>query len=143
MAEIRGVASSRRRTLAFVVLGGLSPYCLLPLPALSADASALQKVTVTTVEYRFIPKTLRFQHGVPYQLRIVNHGKEQHEFTAPDFFKTVDIADPDVLNADKTEIEIPPGMTKTLTFTPKQVGHYDLRCSDHDWAGMIGRIIVK
>ena len=125
------------------MLAGLSPCCLLPLRTLAADASLPQKVTVTTVEYRFIPKTLRFQHGIPYRLHIVNHGKEQHEFTAPDFFKTIDVVDPDVLNADKTEIEIPPGATKTLNFTAKQAGHYDLRCSDHDWAGMIGRIIVK
>jgi uncharacterized cupredoxin-like copper-binding protein len=141
MTEIRAGTSVGRRTAIPAV--GLSLCYLLSSAALTADASPPQKVTVTTVEYRFMPKTLRFQRGVPYQLRITNRGNEQHEFTAPDFFKTVDVANPDVLNADKTEIEIPPGATKTLNFTAKQAGHYDLRCSDHDWAGMTGQIIVK
>ena len=143
MTEIRAGTSVGRWTVAIIPTVGLSLCCLLPRPALAADPAQPQEVTVTTVDYRFIPKTLRFQHGVPYRLRIVNHGQEQHEFTAPDFFKTIDIPDPGVLNADKSEIEIPPGMTRTLNFTARRVGHYDLRCSDHDWAGMTGRIIVK
>ena len=66
-----------------------------------------------------------------------------HEFTAPDFFKAAEIRDPKVLNADRTEIEVPPGKAKDLEFVAQEAGRYKLRCSDHDWAGMMGEITVE
>ena len=66
-----------------------------------------------------------------------------HEFTAPEFLKSVEIRDPSVLNADRTEIEIPAGAAKELYFVAPQAGNYVLRCSDHDWAGMTGEITVE
>ncbi len=116
---------------------------LSPLSAAAADWSHAEPVTVVASEYQFSPNRLVFRHGVAYRLKIENHGKEQHEFTAPAFFKAVELGNPDVLNADKTEIEIPPGTTKDLYFTAPRPGHFDLRCSDHDWAGMTGEITIK
>ena len=46
-------------------------------------------------------------------------------------------------DADHTEIVVQPGEKKDFYFVPKQAGSYDLRCSDHDWAGMIGDIKVE
>jgi uncharacterized cupredoxin-like copper-binding protein len=118
----------------------LAAICFAALPSAMA---APQPVTVVATEYQFDPDKLTFEHGVPYRLHIENHGKETHEFHAPDFFKASDIADPAVLNADKTEIVIHPGEAKDLDFTARQPGHYNLICSDHDWAGMTGEITVK
>jgi uncharacterized cupredoxin-like copper-binding protein len=112
-------------------------------PAVAADWSQGQTVTVTTRDYEFVPKRLVFQRGVAYRLRLDNRGAEMHEFTAPEFFRSAEIRDPSVLNADETEIEIPPGKAKDLEFVPRQTGRYPLRCSDHDWAGMIGEITVE
>jgi uncharacterized cupredoxin-like copper-binding protein len=84
-----------------------------------------------------------FKRGVAYRLHIDNRGSEMHEFTAPEFFKDAEIRDPAVLNADRTEIEIPPGKAKDLEFVAQRAGRYKLRCSDHDWAGMIGEITVE
>ena len=103
----------------------------------------MASVTVVESEYRFSPDRLVFARGVTYRLHLENHGKETHEFTAPEFFKAVEIDAPGVLNADRTEIVLQPGETKELRFVAKQAGHYQLRCSDHDWAGMTGQIIVK
>jgi uncharacterized cupredoxin-like copper-binding protein len=111
--------------------------------AQAADWANAQTVEVVTKEYKFSPKRLKFERGVAYRLHIVNRGKEQHEFTAPEFFRAAEIADPAVLNRDRTEIEIPPGVTKDLEFVPLRAGRYPLRCSDHDWAGMTGEITVK
>ena len=123
-----------------VTLAGL----LAALAATATAATAAEHpVTVVASEYQFAPNELTFTHGVAYRLRIENHGKEMHEFTAPEFFKAARIRDPGVLNADKTEIEIPPGAAKDLFFTPLRPGTYPLRCSDHDWAGMTGKITVK
>ena len=112
-------------------------------PAAAADWSQAQPVTVTARDYEFSPSRLVFKHGVAYRLHIDNRGKELHEFTAPEFFKAVEIRDPTVLNADKTEIEVPPGQAKDLEFVAPRPGRYPLRCSDHDWAGMTGEITVE
>jgi uncharacterized cupredoxin-like copper-binding protein len=115
----------------------------LALPAAAADWSQAQSVTVVAKEYRFAPKKLSFAKGVVYRLHIDNRGKETHEFHAPEFFRAVELADPSVLNADKTEIVVAPGEAKDLVFVAKAAGRYKLICSDHDWAGMTGSITVK
>lgn len=109
-------------------------------PAAAAEA---RPVTVVAAEYQFSPARLVFKRGQAYRLHLENHGTELHEFHAPEFFEAVELADPTVLNADKTEILIHPGEAKDLIFVPKKAGHYDLICSDHDWAGMTGAITVK
>lgn len=117
---------------------------MLDVPAaVGADWLQVQPVTVTTRDYGFSPRRLVFKRGVAYRLRIDNRGKELHEFTAPEFFKAAEIRDPAVLNADKTEIEVPPGTAKDLEFVAQRRGRYPLRCSDHDWAGMTGEITVE
>ena len=125
---------------ALAILG----LAILTAPAArAADWSQAQTVTVTTGEYKFSPKRLVFKRGVVYRLHIDNRGSEMHEFTAPDFFKTAEIRDPAVLNADKTEIEVPPGKARDFDFVAREAGRYKLRCSDHDWAGMMGEITVE
>jgi len=112
-------------------------------PAVAADGAPPRPVTVIAAEYQFSPAKLTFKRGVAYRLHLENHGKELHEYHAPDFFKAVELRDPSVLNADKTEILVHPGEAKDLTFVPKKAGRYKLICSDHDWAGMTGAITVK
>ncbi len=110
--------------------------------ARATDWSKAQKITVATVEYAFQPASLTFHQGVAYRLHLDNKGKETHEFTAPDFFKAIDMRDAKALNADHTEIVLQPGQKKDLYFVAKQTGSYKLVCSDHDWAGMVGDITI-
>ena len=125
-------------------IGFIGALLMLAAPAaVAADWSQARPVTVTTREYEFSPNRLVFKRGVAYRLHIENQGSEMHEFTAPDFFKAAEIRDPKVLNADKTEVEVPPGKAKDLEFVAQQAGRYKLRCSDHDWAGMMGEITVE
>lgn len=115
-------------------------------PAVAADDSAArhpQTVVVGLSEYQFSPSRLRFRRGVAYRLRLVNRGTELHEFAAPDFFRAVKLETPGVLNRDRSEIEVPPGSRKDLLFVAEKPGIYELRCPDHDWAGMVGEITVK
>jgi uncharacterized cupredoxin-like copper-binding protein len=116
---------------------------LMAQPARAVEWDKAQTVTVATSEYQFDPNRLTFRRGVPYRLHLENHGRELHEFTAPDFIKTLRIRNPKVLNADHTEVEIPPGTSKDFYFVPKTAGHYSLICGDHDWAGMTGDITVE
>jgi uncharacterized cupredoxin-like copper-binding protein len=128
------------KAVAFVAL---AVAAALPFGAGATDWSTARKVRVVTVEYAFKPANLTFQQGVAYRLRVDNKGKETHEFTAAEFFKTLELRDAKPLNADHTEIVVQPGEHKDLYFVPKQAGSYKLICSDHDWAGMVGEITIS
>jgi plastocyanin len=132
----------------------LATSCLLVVAALLALAAALlavaasshsepQTVNLTMIDYRFIPDHLIFEHDIHSRLHLENHGKETHELTAPTFFATADIDNPEALNHERTEIVMQPGETKDIFLTAHRPGTYDLLCADHDWAGMVGGITVE
>ncbi len=128
-----GRAGGRRFALAVTLAGA----------ALAHAAPAPVKIDVVMVDYEFRPDHLTLKRGVHYQLHLENHGKETHEFTAPVFFATAKIDNPDVLNREHSEVLMQPGDKKDLLLTPTKPGTYDLRCADHDWYGMVGGITVK
>jgi uncharacterized cupredoxin-like copper-binding protein len=101
------------------------------------------RIDVIMVDYRFSPDHLTFEHGVHYRLHLENHGKDTHEFTAPVFFGAAKLDNPDALNRERTEVVMQPGESKDIYLTPGAPGAYDLRCSDHDWDGMVGGITVR
>ena len=107
------------------------------------DWSGAQTITVVATEYRFAPSRLTLRVGAPSRLHLENLGTELHEFTAPAFLKTVELGNPDALNADRTEVILQPGEQKDLYLVPRQAGRYPFICADHDWAGMTGEIIVE
>jgi uncharacterized cupredoxin-like copper-binding protein len=125
----------------------LATSCLLVAAALLAVAAASpsepQTVNLTMIDYRFIPDHLIFEHDVHFRLHLENHGEETHELTAPTFFATSDIDNPEALNHERTEIVMQPGETKDIFLTAHRPGTYDLLCADHDWAGMVGGITVE
>lgn len=118
-------------------------FAILCIVSAAGAAPKPVEVTVIMVDYRFEPDHLTFRHGVHYQLHLENHGKETHEFTAPVFFATAAIDNPEVLNREHTEVLVQPGDKKDVFLTPHKPGTYDLRCADHDWYGMVGGITVK
>ena len=119
-------------------------WALIP-PARAAEVNWLtaQLVSLTTVEYAFEPSHLIFRRDIAYRLHVENHGRELHELTAPDFFKAVKLRNPEVLNREHTEIVLQPNEQKDLYFIARRPGQYDMRCADHDWAGMTGDITVE
>lgn len=52
------------------------------------------------VDYRFEPDHLT-QRGVRYRLHFETRRKETHELTAPFFFASAEIDNPDVLNRER------------------------------------------
>ena len=120
-------------------------FCALlaPARATEVDWSAAQPVSLTTVEYAFEPSHLVFRRGVAYRLHVENHGRELHELTAPDFFKSIELRNTAVLNPERTEIVLRPDEQREIYFVALRPGHYDMWCADHDWAGMTGTITVE
>jgi len=120
-------------------------YGLLTAVAMCCGAVAAEpvRVDIAMVDYRFKPDHLTLEHGVRYRLHLENHGTETHEFTAPTFFAAAKIDNPQALNREHTEVVMQPGESKDVFFTPGPPGAYDLRCSDHDWDGMVGGITIR
>ena len=94
------------------------------------------------VDNRFEPDHITFHAGQTYVLRLENHGKDMHEFTASAFLQASTIKDKSKLANNGTDIVVQPGQTVTVTLTTPPKGHYDLICADHDWDGMVGSITV-
>ena len=115
---------------------------LLLLPGVSG-AEEPQLITVQLVDDQFKPDQLTFRAGVPYRLRLENRGKEMHEFTAPEFLKTVEVANRDVLEQAGNEVLVQPGTAKELRFVARKRGRYPLICADHEWDNMVGEITVE
>ena len=120
-----------------------APVAAALLAVAAASHSEPQTVNLTMIDYRFIPDHLIFEHDVHFRLHLENHGKETHELTAPTFFATADIDNPEALNHERSEIVMQPGETKDIFLTAHRPGTYDLLCADHDWAGMVGGITVE
>jgi uncharacterized cupredoxin-like copper-binding protein len=133
---------SRRRGF-LQVLAGLGIAASIPISgAVAADWEKAEVITVVATENVFTPSSFVFRKGVAYRLHVENHGKELHEFASPEFFRSVQIDNPAVLNADRTEIDVQPGEQKDLLFVAETPGSFKLTCPDHDWAGMIGDITI-
>jgi plastocyanin len=130
-------------TSCLLVVAALLALAAVLLAVAAASHSEPQTVNLTMIEYRFIPDHLIFEHDVRFRLHLENHGKETHELTAPTFFATADIDNPEALNHERTEIVMQPGETKDIFLTAHRPGTYDLLCADHDWAGMVGGITVE
>ncbi|HEX3498295.1 MAG TPA: hypothetical protein VHT04_03130 [Stellaceae bacterium] len=48
-----------------------------------------------------------------------------------------------MLAVGKNEIVVAPRTEKVIYFTARQPGRYELTCADHDWAGMVGTIVIE
>jgi plastocyanin len=134
---------ARKLATSCLLVAALLALAAALLAVAAAPHSEPQTVNLIMIDYRFIPDHLIFEHDVHFRLHLENHGKETHELTAPTFFATADIDNPEALNHERTEIVMQPGETKDIFLTAHRPGTYDLLCADHDWAGMVGGITVE
>ena len=130
-----------RLRVKLVLAAALAGY---PTMGQAADAWANpQPVTVVMVDNHFQPASLTFRAGQAYQLRLENHGKNMHEFTAPGFLKAAKVQDAKWLTNGGTDVVVQPGKIVTILLIAPAKGNYDLSCADHDWDGMAGQITVN
>ena len=134
---------ARKLATSCLLVAALLALAAALLAVAAAPHSEPQTVNLIMIDYRFIPDHLIFEHDVHFRLHLENHGKETHELTAPTFFATAAIDNPEALNHERTEIVMQPGETKDIFLTAHRPGTYDLLCADHDWAGMVGGITVE
>jgi uncharacterized cupredoxin-like copper-binding protein len=109
----------------------------------AVDWSKAQTVNLLMVDDRFVPDRLSFQHGAPYRIHMENHGRELHEFTAPEFLADAVVRDPHALANGGEEVVVQPGASVDVFLMPLKAGMFRLYCADHDWDGMVGEIAVE
>src|SRR5258708_19264436 len=105
-----------------------------------AAAQQAELVTVQLIDDRFVPDKLAFRSGVLYRLRLENHGNEMHEFTAPEFFKAIEVKNPEVLEQGLPEVLLHPAESKDLYFVARHPGPYPLTSPDPHRTTIVGPI---
>jgi plastocyanin len=135
----RGLAA----TAAVLLLGGCAGDAATGGATDGVDWSHAETLVVRLAEYRFEPAEVTLRYGQPYRLRLENTGKEMHEFTAPAFFRAARVRDASRVLAFGDDVVVQPGETRDVELVAPAPGTYKLTCADHDWAGMIGRIVVR
>ena len=68
--------------------------------------------------------------------------KEGHDFTAPDFFTSVQVKNNDALSESGNSVFLHPEKTTDIYFIAQNAGLFAPRCTDHDWAGMTTTIVI-
>jgi uncharacterized cupredoxin-like copper-binding protein len=108
-----------------------------------------KEVKIELAEMSFTPKDLPLEAGKPYEISLVNVGKEKHEFTASKFFRSAAIRKVENDGAEVkapffTEIEVKAGKTVKLFVIPVTTGSFETLCEipGHLEAGMKGTITV-
>ena len=141
------VAGLKSCVLAIVVALGVLSFNVQskspPKDLVGIDWSKARLVTIIMDDYEFVPKRLVLLHDVPTRLHLVNHSGSMHDFTAPHFFKAVDLRSPAVIGASGMGIPVEPHQQKDVDLVPRLQGNFSLLCADHDWAGMTADILVE
>jgi len=133
----------------------VSLFLLMPIKIALADCDYQSidwsKVTVVSDDlyhFRFHPNELDFETCKPYELKISNtSGRIGHSFTAPDFFKSIKLRNPDtgdMSTPSYEELMLAPQSEIDIQFVPAMAGGYPLWCSHkfHTSLGMKGWIYV-
>ena len=145
--------------LAAVVLG-LACWALA-----AAGAAAAERITIELVDYAYVPGTITLKAGTEYQLVLVNHASQEHEFLVgkgrvtqgdeesfrENFFEDIDVnltvGGVTIGTTDLEEIELEPNGQVTLDFTvpADRRGDWEMACfiPGHYDLGMHGTVKVQ
>ncbi len=136
--------------------------------AVTAPAGAAkQKVTIVMTEYKFTPSSITLRAGTPVELKLVNRGEQKHEFMVyppkpgadreelekwghgNSYFKDVELkvegGGLEVVGTNIFEVEVEPGKSAELKFTPKRAGTFEMACliEGHYEKGQKGTLVVR
>jgi uncharacterized cupredoxin-like copper-binding protein len=127
----------------------VSRLLALPLLALATTSIPSQQapaiVQVQLANFSFSPKTVVFDHGRSYVLRLANVADGGHDFTAEEFFAAASVAPDDRRWIQEGKVEVPAGQVRDIHLTAPAAGSYKLKCSHsfHKMFGMSGEIVVR
>jgi len=134
----------------------------------ATGAGTTQKVTITMRDFGYSPDKVTLRAGLKARITLVNTGRVKHEFMVYDppkgmmkggemhdwaesrsYFKGVELEVEGggiaVAGEEIFEVEVGPGRSAELTFTPKKTGTFEMGCmlEDHYERGQKGVLVVK
>jgi plastocyanin len=131
VSAVRSRFHRRLRILAFMGMGAL-----LVLRMAGCDASE-QTVGIVAQDFLFTPAEVHVSAALPIRLKIVNEGREPHEFKSPLLAHQTQV----VSGAPSSLPVLPNHAAETVIRT--MPGVYPFFCAMRGHAGMSGTIIVE
>lgn len=104
-----------------------------------------RSLTVTLSSFQFEPSDIRLDHGVAYNLRLVNRSSGRHDFASPSFFAQAQLQAGDSAKVRNGRVALAGGDSVTIHLIAPAPGSYKVRCTHfmHGALGMTGRIVVQ
>ncbi len=98
---------------------------LLPLsaPAAAQDWRMAPEYDVALTSFEIHPQIIRLKAGKPVKLRFVNDSAQVHRFSAPAFFRNVELSDHTRPLVHHGALRLAPYEDETIAFIPK-AGRY-------------------
>jgi uncharacterized cupredoxin-like copper-binding protein len=119
---------------------------LLVFPCFAEEVRSAEPIVISVAlsEFEYTPNILSLKTNTAYTLRFKNTGSIDHDFSAPEFFKSVKVPDISVGKVHEGRIILHPGETVDLDVTTKNAGVFPLRCTYlfHELRGMKGEIDI-
>ncbi len=94
----------------------------------SADLAGRSVFSIETDDYYFDPTTMKGTAGEKVTLTLKNESSTEHNFT---------------IDAQKVDVDIDGGETKTVTITFPKSGSVEFHCEYHHSLGMVGQLLVS
>lgn len=132
----------------------LQPFAILIALALPSSIGAqsttdmwatARPLTLKLSSFKFEPSEIVLEHGVVYDLHLVNTSSGGHDFAAKNFFARAQIRPQDMAEVRNGRVEVGGGESIELRLIAPTPGTYKLSCTHfmHGAFGMKGRIIVR
>jgi uncharacterized cupredoxin-like copper-binding protein len=106
---------------------------------------SVQDVHITAQDFRFVPTEVRVEPSTPVRLKIVNEGREAHEFTSPllsdPLIRLLSVPQSETFQKTRS-LKVVPGQSIEITLQAPS-GTYLFRCSIRGHAGMNGTLVIS
>jgi len=111
-----------------------APLVALLVTAAGSAGPSPRTVAITAREFSFAPSRITARRGQRLVLRITNQGTMDHEFLSTVFRTAKDVAvetsGVKVEAGELEEVELEPGRTVEIAFTPTQAGTFPFWCAE-------------
>jgi hypothetical protein len=113
-------------------------------PAAAQEWTLAPEYDVLVTSFEIRPQVIRLKAGEPVRLHFVNNSEQPHVFSAPAFFRSVDLRGRDRGLIRHGALRLPPLSDETIAFVPR-AGRYAVSGDNllRRVIGMRARIVVE
>ncbi|HEV2593640.1 MAG TPA: cupredoxin domain-containing protein [Sphingomicrobium sp.] len=110
-----------------------------------SDDIAPEHVRISLTSFRITPATINLERGRRYILDIANDSGSSHDFSAREFFGSVEMAPAYRATVERGELELKGHQSAAIMLVPGKSGDFEVHCGHlfHAMFGMRGVIHVN